>query len=71
MIVLVRLAVRWFRISAAHSKSLPEELLRVRLASGEIDKPEYDNRLCELHRLVKSDMTTRATGKRSGISTKA
>ena len=54
MIVLVRLAVRWFKISAAHSKSLPEEILRVRYASGEIDKPEYENKLRELHRFVKS-----------------
>ena len=65
MIVLVRFAVRWFRISAAHSKSLPEEILRVRLASGEIDKPEYKNKLRELHCFVKSEMGARATGKGS------
>ncbi len=70
MIVVVRLAVRWFKISVAHSKSLPEEILRVRYASGEIHKSEYENRLCELHRIVKSDMTTRAIGKRSRIWTK-
>jgi uncharacterized membrane protein len=65
MIVMVRFAVRWFKISAAHSKSLPEEILQARYAAGEIDKPEYDNKLRELHRFVKSEMTTRATGKRS------
>jgi len=65
MVVVVRFAVRWFKISVEHSKSLPEEVLRVRYVSGEIDKPEYDNRRCELHRFVKSEMTTRATGKRS------
>jgi hypothetical protein len=71
MIVVVRLAVRWFKISVAHSKSLPEEILRVRYASGDIDKPEYENKLRALHRFVKSEMTTRATGKRSRIWTKS
>ena len=59
MSVVVRFAVRWFKISVAHSKSLPEEVLRSRYASGEIDKPEYENKLRELHRFVKSEMTTR------------
>jgi uncharacterized membrane protein len=70
MIVVVRLAVRWFKISVAHSKSLPEEILRVRYACGEIDKPDYENKLRELHRLVKSRMTTRATGNPWRIWTK-
>ena len=70
MIVVVRLAVRWFKISVAHSKSLPEEILRVRYASGNIHKPEYEGKLRELHRIVKSEMTTRAVGKRSRIWTK-
>lgn len=63
MIVVVRLAVRWFKISVAHSKSLPEEILRIRYASGEIDKPEYENKLRELHCLVKPWMPTRVAGK--------
>ena len=70
MIVVVRLAVRWFKISVAHSKSLPEEILRVCCACGEIDKPDYENKLRELHRLVKSRMTKRATGNPWRIWTK-
>ena len=70
MIVVVRLAVRRFKISVAHSKCLPEGILRVLYASGDIHKPEYENKLLELHRLVKSEMTTRAVGKRSRIWTK-
>jgi uncharacterized membrane protein len=69
MIVVVRFAVRWFRISVAHSKSLPEQVLRVRYVSGEIDKSEYESKLRELHRFVKSEMTTRPAGKRSRIWT--
>jgi uncharacterized membrane protein len=65
MIVLVRFTVRWLKISMAHSKSLPEEVLRVRYACGELDKPEYEDKLRELHRLVNSEMATRATWKRS------
>lgn len=69
MIVVVRFAVRWLRISVEHSKSLPEQALRVRYLAGESDKPEYESKLRELHRLVKSEMTTRRTEKRSRIWT--
>jgi len=69
MIVAVRFAVRWFRISVEHSKSLPEQVLRVRYVSGQIDKSEYENKLRELHRFVKSEMTTSLTEKRSRIWT--
>lgn len=65
MIVVVRFAVRWFRIWVEHSKSLPEQVLRVRYVSGEIDKSEYESKLRGLHRFVRSEMTTRPAGKRS------
>jgi uncharacterized membrane protein len=69
MIVVVRFAVRWFRTSVEHSKSLPEQVLRVRYLAGEIDKSEYESVLRELHRFVKSEMTTSLTEKRSRIWT--
>lgn len=57
MLVVVRLAIRWFRISAADSKDTngsPEQILRLRHACGEIDKSEYERRLSCLRRLRKS-----------------
>ena len=50
----VRLVIRWHRISIAHSKSLPQEILRLRFACGEIDRAEFKRRLNQLFRLTKT-----------------
>ncbi len=53
-LVAVRMAFRWFRVFGNRSKCLPgspEEILRLRYSSGEIDKKEYERRLSELRRL--------------------
>lgn len=57
LLVAVRLAIRWFRISAAESKDAKgstEQILRLRHARGEIDKSEYERKLSRLRRLRKS-----------------
>ncbi len=57
LLVVVQQAVRWFRIRAAVSKSLPagpEEILKLRYSCGEIDRSEYKRRLDGLRRLRRS-----------------
>ncbi len=57
LLVMVKLGIRWSRISAASSRTArgsPEEILRLRYASGEIDRSEYARRRAHLHRLRKS-----------------
>ena len=57
LIVAAQQAVRWFRISAARSKNLPDgpkEILKLRCACGEIDRSEYKRRLDALRRLRRS-----------------